>query len=438
MRRLRVVLLVGFLSLLAASAAADKPGLVAGLEQVFDRPAELAALRQPTICVLDIQHPDLILKQIADKPVQQYGGRRTKSRMKEITGLPCLLVHFTEVKPQQLEQPNVKAILITGRSKVVSKELDGRFYPLIRTTRIPVFGFCGGMQLIGEAFSAKVEPMRKLREGEKDPNPKYHPGSFKEWGFMPVKVTKRDPLFAGLPDEVLVREAHAFHVLEPPSEFALLASTTECRVQAIKHKDRLLYGTQFHPEAYDDAHPHGKVVLQNFFRIVQISPGKCSAAQLHSSRDSGTCHPIGLPTRPRAAQSMDQFLQAVRSTSSIHLGALTKRGLAPGDDRENALKCRCSRVDRPIQRWAGSIMSEISLSIPERSLLALKVPPEQVGGEIRLAAAMKLYELGRLSSGAAAELAGIPRCLFLTKLADYGIDTFRLTEEDLKSEAHLA
>jgi len=83
-------------------------------------------------------------------------------------------------------------------------------------------------------------------------------------------------------------------------------------------------------------------------------------------------------------------------------------------------------------------MSEISLSIPERSLLALKVSPERAASELCLAAAMKLYELGRLSSGAAAELAGIPRCLFLTKLADYGIDTFRLTEEDLKSEAHLA
>ena len=83
-------------------------------------------------------------------------------------------------------------------------------------------------------------------------------------------------------------------------------------------------------------------------------------------------------------------------------------------------------------------MSDISISIPERSLLAHKVSPEQAGSELRLAAAMKLYEIGRLSSGAAAELAGIPRCLFLTKLADYGIDTFRLTEEELKSEAHLA
>ena len=83
-------------------------------------------------------------------------------------------------------------------------------------------------------------------------------------------------------------------------------------------------------------------------------------------------------------------------------------------------------------------MSEITMSIPDRSLLALKVTAEQAADELRLAAAMKLYELGRLSSGAAAELAGIPRCLSLTKLAEYGIDTFRITEEELKSEGRLA
>ena len=83
-------------------------------------------------------------------------------------------------------------------------------------------------------------------------------------------------------------------------------------------------------------------------------------------------------------------------------------------------------------------MSEITISIAERSLLALKVTAEQAGDELRLAAAMKLYELGRLSSGAAAELADIPRCLFLSKLADYGVDTFRLTEEELRLEGRLA
>ena len=52
--------------------------------------------------------------------------------------------------------------------------------------------------------------------------------------------------------------------------------------------------------------------------------------------------------------------------------------------------------------------------------------------------AIKLYELGRLSSGAAAKLADIPKPLFLTKLADYGVDSFQLTEEDLQQDLAVA
>jgi predicted HTH domain antitoxin len=79
-------------------------------------------------------------------------------------------------------------------------------------------------------------------------------------------------------------------------------------------------------------------------------------------------------------------------------------------------------------------MSQILLDIPEDSLLALRVSADEMGEELRMAAAAKLFEIGRLSSGAAAELAGVPKPLFLTKLGDYGVVTFRQTKDELRRD----
>ena len=58
-----------------------------------------------------------------------------------------------------------------------------------------------------------------------------------------------------------------------------------------------------------------------------------------------------------------------------------------------------------------------------------------VGAELLLAAAMKLYEAGRLSSGAAAELAGVPKSIFVERLADYAVPAFRQNTAELHDEA---
>ncbi|MCH5378095.1 MAG: gamma-glutamyl-gamma-aminobutyrate hydrolase family protein, partial [Planctomycetes bacterium] len=124
----------------------------------------------------------------------------------------------------------------------------------------------------------------------------YNPGQFKEWGFTPVQIVRRDPLFEGLPEEVVVREAHAYHVVQVPDGFELLASTAECKVQAFKHRQRLVYGTQFHPEVNDDDHPHGRAILENFFRLAGLG-GEPDAGR--QGRQPNRCCRTGLDNRSR-------------------------------------------------------------------------------------------------------------------------------------------
>ena len=76
----------------------------------------------------------------------------------------------------------------------------------------------------------------------------------------------------------------------------------------------------------------------------------------------------------------------------------------------------------------------LTIDYSDEVLLALGCSPEQFSEEAKLLVAIKLYELGQLSSGAAAKLAGIPKPLFLMKLADYGVDAFQLTEEDFQQD----
>jgi predicted HTH domain antitoxin len=84
------------------------------------------------------------------------------------------------------------------------------------------------------------------------------------------------------------------------------------------------------------------------------------------------------------------------------------------------------------------IAHRIEIELPEEPLFSLKETPEHFAKEIKMLAAVKLFELGRLSSGRAAQLAGVPRVAFLMRLADYRVSPFQLTAEDLVEDAENA
>ena len=52
----------------------------------------------------------------------------------------------------------------------------------------------------------------------------------------------------------------------------------------------------------------------------------------------------------------------------------------------------------------------------------------------RVLAAIKRYREGGISTGAAAEWAGVPKTLLLMKLGEHGIDTFDMSEEEFRKE----
>ncbi len=79
-------------------------------------------------------------------------------------------------------------------------------------------------------------------------------------------------------------------------------------------------------------------------------------------------------------------------------------------------------------------MCQLAVSVPDTTPEALHVPTERLGAELLLAAAMKFYEAGRLSSGVVAELAGMPKPVFLDRLVDYSVPAFRQSAAELQDE----
>ena len=79
-------------------------------------------------------------------------------------------------------------------------------------------------------------------------------------------------------------------------------------------------------------------------------------------------------------------------------------------------------------------MTQLTLDMPESAFASLHQAPKEFAQEMRIAAAIKWYELGRFSQGRAAEIAGLTRAGFIDALSRYKVSPFQYTEEDLAEE----
>jgi predicted HTH domain antitoxin len=83
-------------------------------------------------------------------------------------------------------------------------------------------------------------------------------------------------------------------------------------------------------------------------------------------------------------------------------------------------------------------MKLITIECPDDLLLALGETQEQFEKEAKFALATKLFELGRLSSGKAARLAGMDRVTFLLSLHRLGVAAIDLDQREMEDELRYA
>lgn len=199
------------------------------------------------------------------------GWFRISRLLEKLSGAPCLMLHYKQISIDLLAAIRPWAICHSGNTTDFSEYdvLENKKYrQVILDYNAAQIGFCGGHQIMAYFFGSTLGPMRRLKPNEPDISP-YSPGYFKEWGIYPVRIVAKDPLFAGCGNIIRVQEYHRDEVKKLGAPLKLLASSAECRVQAFRHREKPLYGTQFHPEQSPKNFPAGLKILKNFFRIAK-------------------------------------------------------------------------------------------------------------------------------------------------------------------------
>jgi predicted HTH domain antitoxin len=78
--------------------------------------------------------------------------------------------------------------------------------------------------------------------------------------------------------------------------------------------------------------------------------------------------------------------------------------------------------------------NSVTIEYPIELLWALQQEPEEFAAEAQILLAVKLYEMGKLSTGLAAQMAGVPRTTFFYLLGQYGLSPFGQTADELEDD----
>ena len=180
-----------------------------------------------------------------------------------IPGVEILTEPFHSVSLERVRSLKPSHIILSGQShpwdNYTPQSLAGVF-DVIKQTAQPVLGVCGGHQQIALAYGSEVGLMERLEPGEG------YQGAKRERGFFPIDNTG-EGLFKDLPANITVWHSHCDEVKDLPNGFRCTASNETCAIQAMQQKGRRVYGVQFHPELFDEEHPEGRKIVENFLAL---------------------------------------------------------------------------------------------------------------------------------------------------------------------------
>jgi GMP synthase (glutamine-hydrolysing) len=143
------------------------------------------------------------------------------------------------------ELAGARGLIISGGPASVSEPTSPTVDPGIYALGIPVLGICYGHQLMAKDLDGRVSR-----------------GVAKEYGHSSLHHGA-SPLFRGLPArDLTVWMSHGDTVSDAPAGFTIMGETDDCKIAAMQHVERRLFGLQFHPEVVHTE--FGTEIYRNF------------------------------------------------------------------------------------------------------------------------------------------------------------------------------